>query len=130
MGKTKKANGNSINPKVVWKYKLQLIWEPQALALPLGAKIVHVEFSRTEGYSDTHYVFWLWCEVPHVEAETIKHIFQIFGTGDGEIPQKTKHVHTGIEWLEDHRNRRVSPRSAWHLYQYPVGAVVEGLDNG
>jgi hypothetical protein len=109
--------------KVVWKYNLPLSGEPQQINIPVESRLLHVE------YIDLSYElreFQLWYEVTLgvTEESYRERVFQVFGTGDESIPKSAKHVHTGIDWNEGHRNTRTTPRYVWHLYEYPSGAQL------
>lgn len=107
--------------KVVWKWKIPLMAAPQQIMVPTGARLLHAEYVSELG--DYHFELWYECDLKNRD-KPIAHVFQIFGTGAEVIPKMAKHVHSGIEWYEDHRNRRTSPQYVWHLFEYPTGARI------
>lgn len=113
---------DSVPAKVVWKFIVPLEHDPVSIMVPVGAKLLHAEYIAEFG----RYEFQLWyeCSLENLENK-ISHVFQVWGTGDDSIPKSAKHVHTGMTWHEDHRNRRTEPEYVWHLYEFPSGAKIK-----
>ena len=109
--------------KVVWKWELPVRAEPLSRLIPVGSRLVHVEYGEAPmGFSG---LFTLWYEVELANKDNLlSHVYQIWGTGDDTIPHSARHIGVGIEWNEDHRNRRTSPERVWHLYEFASGAKV------
>lgn len=106
--------------KVIWKWQLPLRAEPQSIMVPVGSRLVHCEFVDLFATSE----FLLWYEVIIDMTAKTSRVFQIWGTGDATIPKSAKHVHTGVMWNHDLRERRSTPQYVWHLYEFPSGAKV------
>lgn len=104
--------------KVVWKYTVPLQARPISLMIPVGSRMVHVEYSEP-GFADREFLLWYEVELKNIENK-ISHVFQVWGTGDETIPHVAKHIGTVTIWNED----RTDPQYVWHLYEYPSGAKI------
>lgn len=105
--------------KVVWKYEVKLLASPQNVEIPVGARLLHVEYIDVVGARG----FLLWYEVDlKYRKSMINHVFQIWGTGDDSIPRMAKHVHSGVSL--GYGGTRALPQFVWHLYEFPTGAKV------
>lgn len=72
--------------RMVYKFKLEFT-DKQEVLMPSGAEVVHV----SEQYGNL--CLWALCDPV---AEKVKRVFRIAGTGNGFVPDGSKHLGTVI----------------------------------
>jgi hypothetical protein len=89
--------------RVVWKKQLELTENPQTFTLKGFEKVVHVAIQEPSRSITVWYL---------ADPESTFHdsrTFQIFGTGDQEVPEDAVHLGTVLDgWF------------VWHIFEVPV----------
>lgn len=109
--------------KRVLKYRVELLPEALAVDIPVGATLLHVEFTQASATGEDRRGHWLlWYEVPlgtHPEGKPM--VFQTMATGPA-FPKSAKHLASAV--TRDYSFVVPKIVDVWHLYQYPSGARV------
>jgi hypothetical protein len=89
--------------RTVWKYNLDLQFEPQVIEMPQGAVVVHAQVVRD---LSNQAVFSLWADIPTAEAPKYRRVFILVPTG-GQAPLNARFVATMVK----------HGGSVWHLFE-------------
>jgi hypothetical protein len=89
--------------KKVYKYEVMITDRPQAVYVPVGAKIIHV---GVQARADSNRVMVFWVEVDD-DAQREPRYFAVFGTG-AELPHGAEYVGT---------SQQPELMFVWHLYE-------------
>lgn len=107
--------------KVVLKYPLDLVPEPVEMPIPVGARLLHVEFIQGSYPYQGEWLMWYEVDISK-QGVSIPHVYQAIATGV-PFPKMAKHISTGLRFGSGSK-----PSEVWHLYEYPTGAKVVDVE--